>query len=87
MAGTSGRILKSEDIILDGQYHLDMGQTAKGKDGPPRKNAVSAAIQACILEDHPEYAVVEVTCACGMKICLRCEYSSAQETNDMTKAT
>jgi hypothetical protein len=87
MAGTSGRILKSEDIILDGQYHLDMGRTEKDKNEPPQKNAVSAPVRACILEDHPEYAVLEVICVCGMKICLRCEYSNAKGSNDVTEAT
>lgn len=87
MAGTSERILRSEDIILDGQYHLDVGRTEKDRDEPPQKNTVSAPTQVCILEDHPEYAVVEVTCACGMKIGLRCEYTNAKGPNDSTKTT
>ena len=74
MEGTSGRILKRENVILDGQYHLDMGQTQVGRDESGRKKAVSVPSQVCILEDHPEYAVLRVSCACGAHICVRCEY-------------
>jgi hypothetical protein len=87
MAGTSGRILKSEDIILDGQYHLDMGRSEKDRDEAPQKNTVSAPTRVCILEDHPEYAVLEVTCACGTQIHLRCEYTHAKGPDTTAEAT
>jgi hypothetical protein len=78
MEGTSGRILKKEEVILDGQYHLDMGQTQIDRDEPKQKKAVSVPAQVYILEDHPEYAVLKVSCACGAKICVRCEYASSK---------
>ncbi|MFC1633488.1 hypothetical protein ACFL5Z_01490 [Planctomycetota bacterium] len=83
MEGTSGHILRNEDVILEGQYHLDAGQSGIDRNEPQQKNAVSASTQACILEDHPEYAVLEVTCACGTKICLRCEYASTKTPNNV----
>ena len=75
MVKTSGRILKSEDVVFGGQYHLGMGRVQIDRDASPQKNAVSAPAQVCILENHPDYAVLEVTCACGTKMCLRCEYT------------
>ncbi len=73
MIRTSGRILKSEDVKLEGQYRLDVGQA-----GSLPAETDSVPKQARILENHPEYAVIEVTCSCGTKMVLRCEYTGAQ---------
>jgi hypothetical protein len=82
MVGTSGRILRSEDVILEGQCLLDAGRTEIAGAEPQPKSTVSAPARVCILENHPEYAVFEVTCACGTKMCLRCEYASSQMPNN-----
>ena len=82
MVGTSGRILRSEDIILEGQYHLNAGRTKIDRAEPQQRNAASTSAEVCILENHPEYAVLEVTCACGTKMRLRCEYASAKTLNN-----
>ena len=78
MEGTSGRILRREDVILDGQYHLDMGQTHINRAKPQQEKAVSTPTQVSILEDHPEYAILKVSCACGANICVRCEYAGSK---------
>jgi hypothetical protein len=78
MARTSGRILKSDDVTLEGQYHLDVAQAESAGGEPQPRSTAPAATQARILENHPEYAVIEVTCSCGTRMCLRCEYSGAQ---------
>lgn len=82
MEGTSRRILRNEDVILKGQYYLGVGQSEVGRDKPQRKNTVSASARASILENHPEYVVLEVICTCGEKICLRCEYGNAKTPNN-----
>ncbi|MGD8501043.1 MAG: hypothetical protein PVJ86_10375 [Phycisphaerales bacterium] len=78
MARTSGRILKSDDVKLEGQYHLEVGRAETATAEPQQRSAVLAAPQVSISENHPEYAVIEVTCSCGTKMCLRCEYAGAQ---------
>jgi len=75
MVKTAGRILKSEDVKLEGRFILDIAQV--GTNLPKQKSAVSAPPQVRILESHAEYAVIEVTCSCGTKMCLRCEYAGA----------
>ena len=75
MAGTSGRILRSEEVILDGQYRLNMGRIEIDRDESLKRDTVTAPTRASILEDHPEYAVLEVRCACGATIYLRCDYA------------
>ncbi len=77
MIEASGHILRSDDVELDGQYHLGLlpGELEVPRSG--HKNLIVAA-QARIVENDPKYAVIEVTCSCGAKVCLKCEYSDAE---------
>lgn len=78
MIRTSGRILKSENVELEGQYHLDVAPADFTKAAPQQTEAVSVPMQARILENHPDYVVIEVTCSCGTRTVLKCEYAGAQ---------
>ena len=78
MTRTSGRILKSEHVQLEGQYRLDVSQAGFSKAGVLPAGAASVPKQARIIESHPQYAIIEVTCSCGGKTLLRCEYAGAQ---------
>jgi hypothetical protein len=82
MAGISGRILKSDDVKLEGQFHLDPARAASAGDGPQHSGDVLAAPQVRVLENHPEYAVIEVTCTCGTSTRLRCEYAGVRTSQD-----
>lgn len=75
MVKTAGRILKSNDVKLEGQFHLDMMQT--GSHGPKSQAAALSAPKVRVLENHPQYAVIEVTCSCGRKISIKCDYAGA----------
>lgn len=75
MVRTAGRILKSNDVELEGQFHLDVAKAGLGL--PKQQVAASSAPKVRILENHPEYAVIEVTCSCGTTISIKCEYASA----------
>jgi hypothetical protein len=76
MLKTATRILKSENIKLEGRFQLDIGQTES--DLPKRTIPASSPPQARMSENHPDYAVIEVTCSCGTTISIRCEYAEAQ---------
>ena len=78
MTETSGRILRSDDVELEGQYRLGLlpDEFETSAQGP--NNALMKAPQARIVENGPTYAVIEVTCSCGAKVCLKCEYSDAE---------
>ena len=78
MMETSGRILKKDDVELDGRYQLDLGPGKFEAHGSASVNTVASEPQARIIENQPEYAVIEVTCSCGTKVCLKCEYSDNQ---------
>ena len=67
--------MKSNEVKLEGQFHLDLAKAGLGL--PKQPVAASSAPKVRILENHPEYAVIEVTCSCGTKISLKCEYAGA----------
>jgi len=75
MIRPAGRILKSNDVKLEGQFLLDA--TDAGSDLPKQEIAGSSEPKVRILENHPEYAVIEVTCSCGTRMSLKCEYAGA----------
>ena len=75
MEKTAGRILKAEKVKLQGQYHLDIAQTS-----PNTKAVISRAPQARIVENSADYAVLEITCGCGTKTHVRCDYSDTKTT-------
>lgn len=62
MKKATGRILKSNDIKLEGRFHLDTEQPLSGT-------------QLKILEDNSEYTLICITCSCGKQISVRCEYA------------
>jgi hypothetical protein len=68
----SARIIKSNNVKLEGTFRLDAGmsRSAAAKDSA----ALAPAVQAKILESNPQYAVIEVTCSCGTRTQIRCEY-------------
>lgn len=68
-----GRILQDSDVRLEGCLHLEVPATEQNK--PNDDNAASVTPQACMVENQPQFAVVEVTCSCGKKTYLRCEYA------------
>ncbi len=77
MPKTTGRILKSSDVKLEGRVRIE---AATGNPGPAtgERNAASAAAQVSIVENNPEFALIEITCGCGTKTQVRCEYADAQ---------
>jgi hypothetical protein len=82
MSKTTKRILKSDNVKLEGQFRLGLEQGGSAKDQPKQRSAASAAPQARIVENHPEFAVIEVICSCGTGTYLRCEYPGAQTPED-----
>lgn len=72
----TANIIKGNKVKLEGQFHLDARQVQPG----PKKiqNAPSVPAEARIVENHPEFAVIELTCSCGNKTFLRCNYIVSQ---------
>ena len=76
MTKSAARILKADDIKLDGRFQLNISQAeptpAKDESRP------SATAQARIIDKQPQFVVIEVICSCGTKTHVRCEYAAEQ---------
>ena len=73
------RVLKAHEVEVSGIYSLATGRSSclatsdtLGVEGSP---------QAQIIEQHPQYAILEVTCACGQSLQVKCDYSQAMATS------
>ena len=75
MPKTTGRILKSDEVKLEGQFSLDVPQVQSQAGGPKEQSAALSAPQVRIVGKHPEFADIEITCSCGIKTHLKCEYT------------
>lgn len=85
MEKAAGHILKADSVKLEGRFHLDARQA--GPSPAKEKTAVSEPAVR-VVENKPEFAVIEITCSCGTKTHIKCEYTDGQSTDpkpDQTK--
>lgn len=66
-------ILKGEEVKVEGrlQLGLDAVQTRRQQFKHPEQNGQATAR---VVESNPESAILEITCCCGTKTYVRCEY-------------
>jgi hypothetical protein len=70
----TARIIKGNDIKLEGTFCFDANQPLQSAAPTQRAASSSGAVQARIVESQPQYAIIEVTCSCGTKTHIRCEF-------------
>jgi len=73
MRSTFSRIIKASDIKVEGKFTLDLVPVESAS-----TKQISTALvepQVRIVDSKPEFSVIEITCSCGEKINLRCEYA------------
>ena len=75
MDDRTGRILKADEVKTEGSYHLEINQAHRS--ASPVSRSVSSTPQVRIVENYPEYVVLEMICTCGIKTRVRCEYNIA----------
>jgi len=73
MVETAGRVLKANQVKLRGQRRLEIGQPSPSP--APGFRAALASPQVRIVENNDRYAVMEITCSCGTKTHVRCDYA------------
>lgn len=78
MPKASGQILKGDEVKLEGQFRLDVAQAQYPTGGTRQKCQAMAAPQVRIVENHPQFALIETTCSCGTKTLVKCEYADTQ---------
>ncbi|UCG46220.1 MAG: hypothetical protein JSU94_12020 [Phycisphaerales bacterium] len=74
MVRTGGNILKSTDVEMTGRFLLEI--QALPPSSQSEKLPAPGIPEARIVENHPEFVVLEITCACGRKSYVKCEYAT-----------
>jgi len=74
MEKTHGCVLKADHVNIQGTVRLDAGRA------PQKQNSAAGSVvstpQVGIIEKKGDFAVIEVTCSCGTKTRIRCEYGN-----------
>jgi len=68
------RVLKKGQVKFGGSVKLEGG--AAGGVEPSSGPGGPTAQQARIVESNNEYAIIEITCSCGQKTHVQCNYSN-----------
>jgi hypothetical protein len=75
MVSTAGKVLKSSEVEVEGRFSLDLAGTVQpGPNGRHQTPAPGTPAKVRVLENQKEFAVMEVTCSCGRKTIIRCDY-------------
>ena len=78
MSNSAGHILKSNQVELGGQFHLNAATVAGPSPSHTKKEPALTAPQVRILENNHEYAVIGIVCSCGTEMSIRCDYADTQ---------
>lgn len=69
-------VLKADEVVLREPFRLGVDPTPRPGGAEPA--CASGEPRVRVAQSHPEYAVIEVTCACGKTTYIRCEYGTAK---------
>ncbi|MHC4622275.1 MAG: hypothetical protein ACYS4W_00055 [Planctomycetota bacterium] len=69
------RILKGQNVKLEGRLQLEVPHAGARL---MKRKGESSEPGARIVDNQPEFATIEITCSCGTKMDLRCEYVPAE---------
>lgn len=77
------QVIKREQIALAGSVCVTDSGTASAKTGDRLRTpgACGTPQQARVVESNSEYAIIEVTCSCGGKSHIQCNYAHLNEGN------
>lgn len=78
-------ILKSEQVKIEGQYQLNA--TQKDLNLSKNINTNQATPHVRIVEKNPESTIIEITCCCGTKTYLRCQYNDTESPAEDIKSS
>ena len=80
MQGTTGRILKSQDVKLEGNLQLELNQRkTQGNNNHTQthnKNTTAFPPEVTVVENDPDFTILRITCSCGQQAYVRCEHKS-----------
>ena len=74
MVKTQGHILKGNNVKLEGS--LQLGSVRSGNSHSQEAGDGGTGVN--IIENNPQFALIEINCSCGEKIHVKCEYDNSQ---------
>lgn len=84
MSGETGRILKVSEVEFEGTVTIELSPIAASPAAAQNTGSVPQSVN--IVENTPEFALVEVTCSCGTKTLIKCQYPAATEATESSPA-
>ncbi|MHC4636364.1 MAG: hypothetical protein ACYTBP_02085 [Planctomycetota bacterium] len=78
MESLAGYILKRDDVKLQGHVQLESAQANESavKENKDNSGTPCGEPRVTIVQNHPEFAIVEVICPCGKTTHIKCQYDS-----------
>ena len=70
------RVMKSDEMEMNGTAHIEPGVGTVAPSGPIGVNG-GAIQQVRIIESNDSHAILELTCSCGCKSRVQCNYGTA----------
>ncbi len=76
---TANRVLKANEVEMSGTYSLATGSPSSST--ALESTSAQGPAGARIVEQHPQYTLLEITCACGHVMQVKCDYLQATATS------
>jgi len=83
MSKSTRRILKAAQVVLSDPLRLSIDSVPAGPCAGP--HATSGVPTVRLVQNHPEYAIIEITCPCGRSTQVRCDYAAADPSAAVTE--
>ena len=80
MVKSAARILKPTDVTLEGRFTLNLDKGSPKSPPTPDRQVCEPSVN--LIDNSPEFAVLEFTCSCGRKTKLKCTYEPQQNEKD-----
>jgi len=83
MEKAAGHILKSDQVKLEGKIQIGIQQVDLEQIEKTERSGTIHQVQ--IVENHPDFAVVQIVCSCGARALLRCEYAGVETAQEVSE--
>ena len=76
------RVIKADQVVLSGSVRLEIGGGAPVRTESSAQADTFAGVpeEARIIESNNEYTIIEVTCSCGRKSHVQCNFGDNAQT-------
>ncbi len=76
MTQVARQVLKAAEVALNSPIRMSLDPSAMAEGAASPSSPTASGVR--IVQNHPEYVVIEVTCPCGRTTQIRCDYAQKQ---------